>query len=232
MPTAPPHPLQHTSKTTIRAHLTCPAVRAQRTTAPRSNWRQGGIRVIIAVEGMKIVQAKWRRREREHGQKTEMHRGTIAVEMHTDKTAAETCMPHPIETCATEGGGTLRHGGEGAKLSHRVRGAALPHISISLSLSLHGVYYSVLQCACSVLQCVAVCCIVWRCVAVCCSVFQCAAVCCNVLQCFPISRALPYRLYTVRCKLHHSFVSWLMFVRACVCVCACACVRVRVRVCV
>jgi len=38
-------------------------------------------------------------------------------------------------------------------------------------------------CACSVLQCVAVCCSVLQCVAVCCSVLQCVAVCCSVLQC-------------------------------------------------
>jgi len=40
---------------------------------------------------------------------------------------------------------------------------------------------SVLQCGCSVLQCVAVCGRVFKCNAVCCSVLQCVAVCCSVV---------------------------------------------------
>ena len=238
MPPAPPHPPQHTSKTTIHARRTCPAARAQRTRGPRSNWQQGGIRVIMAAEGMNIAQVKWGWREREHGQKTETHRGKTAVEMHTGKTAAEVCMPHPIETCTTEGEGTLRHGGEGAKLSHRVRGAALPHISTSPSLSLHGMRYSVLQCVCSVLQCVAVCCIVLQCVAVCCSVPHCFAMCCSASRYRELSPTV-FTRYAVSCTIHLCHGSCLcvrvcacVLVRVCVCVCVCVCERERVCVCV
>ena len=90
---------------------------------------------------------------------------------------------------------------------------------------------SVLQCVCTMLQCVAVrceisrtlddcclpvavCCSVLQCVAVCCSVLQCVAVCRSVLQCVAswIYTKLPSRLASLFLSLPHTECGgWAVF---------------------
>ena len=80
--------------------------------------------------------------------------------------------------------------------NYHVHSVVVPFMDLSCSA-----LFSVLQCFCSGLQCIAVCCSVLQCVAVCCSVLQCAAVCCSVLQYVAVSCSVSRIFLVQRCAV-------------------------------